>query len=654
VLLFAPAGRAEGPQPAPALPPDAAPFFAHLLPPSELTRGLDIQLRGDHAEYRFRRGAAHADIRLAHPSTCAAPDGPLCLVVLDTGGPGADALAREAAAALTSALRASATGPKWIMPIPQAADMPAGEPSVAEWSRPAAQALWILLLAGVGAAVWRSRGAVLRREALVPAGLAVLALALRFAAHPGPADVRPVLYNLWPRRAGWAALLDVVYAVFPAGDATVWNLNRVVGALSVPLLYVVARRRFRDRICAIGAAATLACTPLLVRFSASDTPYVLLCAAFLGALVAHDAYVETQSVAAWALALALMTAAMQLRPDGLWLIVPGLILTIAGGRTRLSSPAAVAAVLAFVALNIAPAAWAIQGHREAHDPTRYFVLVGSALGSPWVDRAMTPRPLAALVVLGALAVLYRRRRPEILWLLATAVAVPGWTPATGRYADLQLYWRHAFAVPMAVPAGGDAAFHQYANARYHIPAMVLACALAGVGVAALLRALRRVVRRDVPGAGVVAVGLVCLAALPRADVLQRMWTPQREFDFFRDGLARIDGGCRVATLLDVADAGFVPFEYLAAGRLVDVALVLDGPTPDGCVVYYRSGNCFTLDLVPQTDWRTFEMNPRCEAVEEKYRLEPIVEAGIPALPFRGELYARDPVPVGFYRLHARG
>jgi hypothetical protein len=38
--------------------------------------------------------------------------------------------------------------------------------------------------------------------------------------------------------------------VLPTQDETIWTINRVAGVLSVPLLYVVMRRRFLDRIAA--------------------------------------------------------------------------------------------------------------------------------------------------------------------------------------------------------------------------------------------------------------------------------------------------------------------------------------------------------------------------------------------------------------------
>jgi hypothetical protein len=47
------------------------------------------------------------------------------------------------------------------------------------------------------------------------------------------------------------------------------------------------------------------------------------------------------------------------------------------------------------------------------------------------------------------------------------------------------------------------------------------------------------------------------------------------------------------------------------------------------------------------------MNPTCRAIEERFRLEPIVEASLPAAPYNAEVYTRNPLPVGFYRLYDR-
>jgi hypothetical protein len=501
---------------------------------------------------------------------------------------------------------------------------------------------FVVLLGGIVAGLWRSRSRIVDRDTSMVLALTALALLLRFLAHAGPSDVREVIDEAaGTRRAGWAALLHVVFSVLPRTDETIWTINRIVGALAVPLLYAVMRRRFADPIAALAGAAALAVTPLIVRFSASDAPYILLCAALLGAVVVYDRWVESASGGALALALGLLTAALQLRPEGPWLIVPATLLALAGEvptdlRTRLRRPSVVAAALLFVATNALFASLALGGNGHYLDG---FVVVGSIFGSPWVDPNITPRVLGALVGLGAsAALLYRYRRAGVLWLAAVLVAFPLSYPVS---------------ITSAIPVHGrlvPAEVQQYADARYHIPAMYLACGLAGLGVATGLALIRRVIGRQLPAAGAVAVGIVCVAAVPRVDLLWRMWTPQREFEFFRNNLPRVDPKCRIVTTVRGEDAGFVPFRYLWPD-MVDVADFLAAPANGACFVYYRAGNCYALDLVAGRNRSTFQMDPTCRAIEERFRLEPIAEQSLPAVPYRGEVYARDPLPVGFYRLH---
>jgi hypothetical protein len=500
------------------------------------------------------------------------------------------------------------------------------------------ESLFVLLIGGVVIGLWRVRTQLFTRDTWMPAFLTLLALVFRFLAHAGPSDIRYVIQESETRRAGWAALLSLVFDVLPREDETVWMINRIVGALSVPLLYAIMRRRFADPVAAVGAAATLAVTPLIARFSASDAPYVLLCAALLGAVLAYDRYAESGSTA-MVLALGLLTTAMQLRPEAPWLVVPAVLLALSGNPLpslrELLRPSFVLCALSFLAINGIAAAWAMVGNEHQ---LAGFVLAGSAFGSPWTYAEMTPRLLCALVVIGGVsAALWQYGLAGLLWVVATIVALPLDYPV------------HVWpGVAFGSHAGEQVP--QFANARYHLPAMYLACGLAGLGVALLLHLLHRVTTRRLPAAEIVAIALVWLAAAPRFDLLDRMWTPQREFEFFREGLTHVDADCQVIAMKGSVDAGFVPFDYLVPGRLLDVDEFLHSAPSRDCSVFYRGGNCYAVDLAPESDRATFDMNSSCRAMEERFHLEPIVETQVPALAYRSEVYARSPLPLGFYRV----
>jgi hypothetical protein len=624
ILLVAPAaGKSQDP----VVPPGQEKLLANMLGLGATLPG-SCTFAGGQADGPVVRGTydcatGEIVIELLHPSKApwrSVRTDQFALTVL-RGSP-----APEFLQALQSRIRSQEAAFEWKLPSPPPRLLP-----TPKWVL-AGQLLFSLLIAGVMLAFWRLRTHIVTREAMTPALLAALALAFRLIAHAAPADIRAVLdERVGPQRAGWGAFLHLVYGVLPQQDETIWTINRIAGAVSVPLLYVLMRKRFADPVAAVAGAAALAVNPLITRYSASDTPYVLVCAALLGALVAYDRYRESGSIGTMVLALGLLTAAMQLRPDAPWLIVPAALLVLArplaDWRTLLR-PAAVIAALAFVALNGVLTVWAVTGHTEG-GYWRSFVLVGSLMGSPWATSDMTPEPLAALVVFGALSALFYKR-PGVFWLAAALVADP-----------------------IHFPAYDSDVAGQYSNARYHIPAMYLTCGLAGLGVASMLRLLAWLARRPVPAASLAAAGIVCLASASRFDLLRRMWTPQREYELFRDGLKRLDPDCRVVTLAHTRDSGWAPFDYLVPDGLLDIPQFLEGPQR-GCFIYYRTGNCYTPDLAPYPERAGFEMIPACRAIEERFQLEPIVEAQVPAIPYRGEIYARDPLPLGFYRLREVG
>jgi hypothetical protein len=84
--------------------------------------------------------------------------------------------------------------------------------------------------------------------------------------------------------------------------------------------------------------------------------------------------------------------------------------------------------------------------------------------------------------------------------------------------------------------------------------------------------------------------------------------------------------------------------------MLDAEAFLAGRPTGDCVVYYRAANCYALNRPPDRYARGSDVNPTCRAIEERFRLEPIAETSLPAVPYNAEVYTRNAIPVGFYRL----
>ncbi|HLY37427.1 MAG TPA: hypothetical protein VKU61_05285 [Candidatus Binatia bacterium] len=84
--------------------------------------------------------------------------------------------------------------------------------------------------------------------------------------------------------------------------------------------------------------------------------------------------------------------------------------------------------------------------------------------------------------------------------------------------------------------------------------------------------------------------------------------------------------------------------------MLDVEAFLAKPPTNDCVVYYRAANCYALNRLADASSTGAQVNPACQAMDERFELEPIIETWLPAVPYNAEVYTRGPLPVGFYRV----
>src|SRR5437763_8042709 len=125
-------------------------------------------------------------------------------------------------------------------------DMLSGGTDPGGWWIVAGKIFLTILFVGIIVALWRSRPQLMTRDAVPLLLLTVSALLLRAIANGGPADIREVIGDVRRARGGFVVFSQLVYAALPPIDESIWAVNRLCGALSVPLLYAVVRKRFAD------------------------------------------------------------------------------------------------------------------------------------------------------------------------------------------------------------------------------------------------------------------------------------------------------------------------------------------------------------------------------------------------------------------------
>lgn len=462
-----------------------------------------------------------------------------------------------------------------------------------------------------------------RREILRWVILVAVALALRaWLAPHSPGDLRFRLehaFDLIGRGQaytwGWSGLLHLLFRAIPASDAAVFWINGLLAALTaIPVGWVV-RRLSGDARAGWLAGIAMALTPLHIRFSMTDTPFIgeiffgTSALALILHWIRHPRWIHA-AMAGLALALA-----VQMRPLGVLWLLPALFLLLAlarevpwRSRTLWGASMLVIGLLSTHVAELLDAFHTIESYITPNPEQ-----TGSWLLWPvWFDPAYTPISLlvatVAALLPGPMAARHRA------WILGCGILFSG-------------------VVNAMSPDG-----HHLANARYALRGLPFAAMLAGVG-------LSHVAERLPMRANWAAAILLLGGLLPAMEIAERRTTLDHEYAFFVDALESVPDHCTIVSLIDSEDRSLIPRTHLGITRgLSHTWMHFESPgiteeTPS-CFAYYRPASCWVN-------------RPHCQAFEDQWTLEPLAEAQLPAIPFAGEPFIRDPIPVGFYRLRHR-
>jgi len=611
-------------------------------------------LQPKEALYRFtHRGGARATVKLSHPATCEKPfNESFCVsVALDHGtDPGGRCGITFLVSMISKGVGNNPHEFSWVEARPSAARRFVGEeaPFWIEAQFVLVSGLMVFLLMALVISVGRTRPwrSLTRAEVITLVACVLLAAVLRLVVEPFPADIqlatsqgsRLVGVHNWS--AAYSALLHLLFAVFPASLDTAAMANVVMACSTVVVVFVFTALYFNNRLAAFAAAAVLACQPISIRFSASDSAHIFttltlfMAALFVTLWLKKGGYLWALQAFGW-LALCANT-----RIEAL--VCAGAIACVFGGLATRGGAATSRQFLAAGLFGIVPMALPLW------DAVSTMILSPKIASINWLGAIRSPfffSPHSPLVIV-------------LFAALGAAVVM-----ADGRLRRLGIFW-----IVAIIPVGMPTFFVQdpgMENVHRHcLPSLAMYAVVAGVGLSWLLGpALDRVfVKIGVATKGTLrpalALALVALAALPHLGFLHKTWSHQLEFEFLKANLGRVEDGCTIVAIGQrEAHVGLVLFPALSyeVGRKhqwMEPSEFLSAAEPlAGCVVFIESASCHASHHPPHSpdDGLFIE----CREVMKRFVLEPIMKTTIPALPFGNEVFTSDPIPLGIHRVVGR-
>ena len=620
--------------------------------------GTRIQPREVFYRFTHKRGA-RATVKLGHPGRCAgAREDRFCVSATMAGGarPGDRCGTLFLRTMVSDGVRKNPGRFSWFVaraekyrPFETRA-RPPGKPLTLKekqfWL--VGGLLSVLLVALVFCLVrarpWRTLS---RPEGAGLAACLTLAVAARLALDPFPADVwLSTSQGLWITgvhhwSAAYSVLLHLLYWVLPTTLNTAAAANVVLSCATVLAVYIFAALYFDDRRVALASAAVLALQPISIRYAASDSPHVLttltlfLAVLFTTLWIRRGGYLLALQAAGW------LAVCANTRIEAA--VCAGAVICVAGGLYSRRSPATwrqlLVAALPCLAVMAFPVWDALTTVLE-RPAIGAFSLLG-ILKDPFLRSPHSPVVVIGLAALGGGVVLApgKLRRPGLLWILAI--------------------------VPMAMPSIyiTDAGWEH--THRHSLPTLAMFALVAGVGLGWLLGpGLSRVTREPLGDrarawlAPALALLIAALAAAPNLSILTKTWSHELEFRFLRGNLGRVKDGCTVVGIKQPdAHVGLNLFPVLSheVGRQHHwrepaELLAMDG-RPPACTVFIESASCHASHARPPSAGDG--MFKLCAAIMDGYVLQPVATTTIPAQPYIGEVFTRDPIPLGIHRVLGR-
>lgn len=482
----------------------------------------------------------------------------------------------------------------------------------------------------------------------------------------------------WYGNGFWAFFDLIRYLAGHNGPVTTADLtllsrtNEVLGALTVPALYLTARTLRLDRTAALAGAVILAVLPGHVRLSASESRFVLATAATVWSMALTASAVRNKSLISGAAALAGWILASQTRPEmiAVPLVVAPAAVVMAGGMKALWRPRILAAAGLFAALLFPWLSWVVHRALQGDGPVQMvtwhcvFHLRWAYLGTSdnvpavtWFDGRFTPKILVAATLFGLMAAPWVHRTKQALF----------WS--TGALAGL---------------AAGACFRQEFNSIRLQLVAQPFLAVLAGMGVSGLAATIVRVAMprrladqtRNQPALrlrleqtlgviGSLAIGLLVWHG--EKIIIRTITAPQAEFLFLESVLPSIPPRCEILYpkgpgIYHTYQPFFLSDAPKIRQRWVQIeswkSAELDPTRP--CKLWYRPVACYAggqegrpVEAKPKSRVavaRAHLMRHPCSDLESRLILHPYRTTLVSAVSSWGESYPGRLLEIGFFTM----
>ena len=443
---------------------------------------------------------------------------------------------------------------------------------------------------------------------------------------------------------GSFALHRLALVLLPRHEYSVVGVQCLLSIATVPAIYAATRLWLRSAAAARGAAAAAAVLPAFAYYAMTEERFVPGVFFLVAATVALGAAVRSRALPDLAAAALLAAVACEFQPFlSLTPIALGfLLLADHDGRAVLRSTRGWLAVALFALLAADAALLHLRSIAEARGPASMVPGVSRTCadalwpsadefarrgGNVFLNPRFTPPPFALLAVLGVIGAAFLRGRRALIVAVVLAAFI--------------------FTVPALVPGRMN-------TARLQLAAQPFYLMLTGAGVAVLARVARRrpaAARLFHPAlAAVIALSVAVWPGAIGAD-----FTPQMERRFIASSLPSIKDGCVVVwpEMVGMLKLPLPVHLSMQAGRAIDWEGLSDtairSTRPAACIYYYRPVSCFDVGGDP-VDPLGGELRDDCARIERAFELAPALLTTLPAVPDNMQVYTRDRLTVGFFRV----